>query len=113
MTEDMKGKILVPTDFSETTRNAIDHAVHLADIRGFKVVLLHVINRESKAQLKKEKRGLEEILKRLDALKEENGRGPCMPKIKSRQRVDSCVYGIGVDSNQNYIVPGQIITSSL
>jgi len=48
-----------------------------------------------------------------DALKEENGRGPCFPKTKNRKRVDNCVYGIGVDSNQNYIVPGQIVTSML
>ena len=48
-----------------------------------------------------------------DALKEENGRGPCFPKTKKRRRLDNCVYGIGVDSNQNYIVPGQIVTSML
>ncbi|MBU2647623.1 BMP family ABC transporter substrate-binding protein [bacterium] len=48
-----------------------------------------------------------------DALKEENGRGPCFPKVSKGERVDKCVYGIGVDSNQNYIVPGQIITSML
>ena len=48
-----------------------------------------------------------------DALKEQNGRGPCFPKTKNRQRIDKCVYGIGVDSNQNYIVPGQIVTSML
>jgi basic membrane protein A and related proteins len=48
-----------------------------------------------------------------DALKETNGRGPCLPRIKNNDRIDSCVYGIGVDSNQNYIVPGQIVTSML
>lgn len=48
-----------------------------------------------------------------DALKEQNGKGPCLPKTKKGDRVDKCVYGIGVDSNQNYIVPGQIVTSML
>ncbi len=48
-----------------------------------------------------------------DALKEQNGRGPCFPKTKNGERLDKCVYGIGVDSNQNYIVPGQIVTSML
>jgi len=48
-----------------------------------------------------------------DALKEENGRGPCFPKVRKGQRVDNCIYAIGVDSNQNYIVPGQILTSML
>lgn len=48
-----------------------------------------------------------------DALKETNGRGPCLPQFKGSDRTDNCVYGIGVDSNQNYIVPGQIVTSML
>ena len=48
-----------------------------------------------------------------DALKEANGRGPCLPKFSGSKRTDSCIYGIGVDSNQNYIVPGQIVTSML
>ncbi len=48
-----------------------------------------------------------------DALKEVNGRGPCNPKYVNNQRSDNCVYGIGVDSNQNYILPGQIATSML
>lgn len=48
-----------------------------------------------------------------DALVEANGRGPCYPTFANRQRTDDCVYGIGVDSNQNYIVPGQIVTSML
>lgn len=48
-----------------------------------------------------------------DALVETNGKGPCYPKYSDGERVDSCVYGIGVDSNQNYIVPGQVLTSML
>ncbi len=48
-----------------------------------------------------------------DTLKEVNGRGPCFPKVKKGKRIDNCIYAIGVDSNQNYIVPGQILTSML
>ncbi len=48
-----------------------------------------------------------------DALKETNGKGACLPKFENKERVDDCVYGIGVDSNQNYIIPGQIVTSML
>jgi len=49
-----------------------------------------------------------------DAIQEKNGKGvPCDPKYQGKQRVDECVYAIGVDSNQNYIVPGQILTSML
>lgn len=48
-----------------------------------------------------------------DAIKEVNGRGPCLPVVKNKKRMDNCVYAIGVDANQNYIIPGQILTSML
>lgn len=41
--------ILVPTDFSEACSNAADHAVKIADVFNFKVVLFHVINKETNA----------------------------------------------------------------
>jgi len=50
--------ILVPTDFTPVTRNAVDHAVKAAEILKFKVVLLHVINRETKARFGKKDTGL-------------------------------------------------------
>jgi len=40
-----------------------------------------------------------------DAVKEKNGEGVCLPEKKT------CIYAIGVDANQNYILPGQILTS--
>lgn len=48
-----------------------------------------------------------------DAVKDTNGEGPCYPVVKKGMRKDSCVYAIGVDSNQNYILPGQVLTSML
>ena len=39
--------ILVPTDFSDPCANAIDHAIKIAQIVKFKVVLFHVINKDS------------------------------------------------------------------
>ncbi|MBU3917936.1 BMP family ABC transporter substrate-binding protein [bacterium] len=48
-----------------------------------------------------------------DALMETNGRGPCNPVVANGIRTDKCIYGIGVDSNQNHKVPGQIATSML
>jgi nucleotide-binding universal stress UspA family protein len=45
--------ILVPTDFTEVGQNAIDHAVKAAEILKFKVVILHVINRETKSRFGK------------------------------------------------------------
>ena len=40
-----------------------------------------------------------------DAIKEQNGNKPCSYQSQK------CVYAIGVDSNQNYLAPGQILTS--
>ena len=48
-----------------------------------------------------------------DAIKTTNPKGPCMPQTANKKRTDSCVYAIGVDANQNYIVPGQVLTSML
>ncbi len=41
--------VLVPTDFSEACANAAEHAVKIAEIAKFSVVLLHVINKDSAA----------------------------------------------------------------
>ena len=45
--------VLSPTDFSEVCSNAISHGVKLALFLGYKVCILHIINKETKAELKK------------------------------------------------------------
>jgi len=45
--------VLIPTDFSEVCSNAISHGVKLALFLGYKVCILHIINKETKAELKK------------------------------------------------------------
>jgi nucleotide-binding universal stress UspA family protein len=47
--------VLVPTDFSLVGDNAIEHAVTVAGVLKFKVVVLHVINRETRSKLGDEK----------------------------------------------------------
>ncbi|MCD4695075.1 MAG: universal stress protein [Bacteroidales bacterium] len=47
--------ILVPTDFSDVCHNAIDYAVQIAQQINFKVMIYHVINKDSQAALKGEK----------------------------------------------------------
>lgn len=54
MIKKLNDLILVPTDFSETCQNAIDYAVNLAEIMGYSVQVLHVINRETKSKLGKD-----------------------------------------------------------
>ncbi len=39
--------ILIPTDFSEVCQNAIEHGSSIAAIMNYRVVLLHVINKET------------------------------------------------------------------
>lgn len=52
--EKMNNLILVPTDFSEVCANAANKAAEAAGFLKFKVVLLHVINKETKSYLKEE-----------------------------------------------------------
>lgn len=55
MAQELNDIILVPTDFSETCQNAINYGVELAEHLDYKLIILHVINRESISKLKKEK----------------------------------------------------------
>ena len=53
MAQQLNDIVLVPTDFSEICQNAINHGVELAEYLNYKLVIIHVINRETKSQLKK------------------------------------------------------------
>ncbi len=61
--------VLVPTDFSEACGNAISHGVKLAKFLGYKVFILHIINKETKAELKKKNVGIDYIGLRLKEYK--------------------------------------------
>ncbi|MCF8302178.1 MAG: universal stress protein [Bacteroidales bacterium] len=64
----MNDIVLVPTDFSEVCANAINQAVEAAKFLNFKVYLLHVINSDTRAYLKKndaEVAALDEKLKKI------------------------------------------------
>lgn len=67
----MNNVLLVPTDFSEVCENAIKMAANAAKFLNFKVCILHVIDKNTKAELKKEKKGLEAIDEKLNAIAEE------------------------------------------
>lgn len=56
--QDRNNIILVPTDFTLVGENAIAHAVKAGELLKFKVIILHVINRETKSSFGKEKAGL-------------------------------------------------------
>lgn len=59
--------VLVPTDFSEVAEYAIEHAAGICKQLSYKLTLLHVINKDTKSMLRKEKlneASLEEKLKK-------------------------------------------------
>jgi nucleotide-binding universal stress UspA family protein len=62
---------LVPTDFSEVCANAAHRAASLAKDYNYKIVLLHVIDKNTLADLKKEGKGMEWIDERLQEFAKE------------------------------------------
>lgn len=62
----MNNIILVPTDFSEVCDNAMSQAVEAAKYLNYKLVLLHIIDKNSKSQLKKDGHDASAINKKLE-----------------------------------------------
>jgi len=60
--------VLVPTDFTKVADFAIDHAAGIAKLLNGRVAILHVINKETKSHLKKEKLTEEAINEKLEAI---------------------------------------------
>lgn len=59
---------LVPTDFSEVCANAAHRAASLAKDFNYRIVLLHVIDKNTLSELKKENKGIESVNERLQEL---------------------------------------------
>ncbi len=64
----LKKIILVPTDFSEVCANAINQAAGAAKHMQYKLVLLHVIDKNTKSYLKAEGQGADYIDKKLEGI---------------------------------------------
>lgn len=64
-----KNIILVPTDFSEVCGNAVLYAANMAQFLNYKLVILHIIDKKTKASLKKKNAGTEYIEERLNHYK--------------------------------------------
>lgn len=67
----LQNLILVPTDFSETCHHATEYAAHLAKKLNFSVLLLHVITSQTRSRLKREKKGLETVVKELSDIRKD------------------------------------------
>ncbi len=64
----LKKIILVPTDFSEVCANAINQAAGAAKHLGYKLIILHVIDKNTKSFLKNEGHQAEYIDQQLDSI---------------------------------------------
>lgn len=64
--ENKKNVVLVPTDFTEVADYAIRHGAGICKQQNQKLILLHVINKDTKSYLKKEKLSGMVINERLD-----------------------------------------------
>jgi nucleotide-binding universal stress UspA family protein len=68
MVANLKNIILVPTDFSDACLNAANQAISTAKLLNYGVVLLHVINSQTKAFLKEENLPTEAIQHKITVL---------------------------------------------
>ena len=66
MAQQLNDIVLVPIDFSKICQNAINHGVELAEYLNYKLVIIHVINRETKSQLKKDSLDVSAITDKLN-----------------------------------------------
>jgi len=71
MEDKFKNIILVPTDFSETSINATNQAAEAAKFFKYEVKLLHVIDKNTKAYLKRENLDIDNLEIRLKAIADE------------------------------------------
>jgi len=71
MEDKLNNVILVPTDFSEACQNATNQAAEAAKFFNYDIVLLHVINKSTKAYLKEENLETESLDNRLEAMAKE------------------------------------------
>jgi len=60
-----KNIILVPIDFTDMVEYATGHAVGIAQSLHYEIILLHVINKETKSQVKKGTLSLDDVNQKL------------------------------------------------
>ncbi len=66
--------ILIPTDFSTVCENALNYGAQLAKAMDSKLALLHVINKESRSELRRSGKGIETIAEKLKSICEQINR---------------------------------------
>jgi nucleotide-binding universal stress UspA family protein len=108
MVANFKNIVLVPTDFSEVCTNAASQAIDTAKLLNFKVVLLHVVNSETKAYLKDENLPEESIVNRLTVLAEElhNQNGVVVEHLSREGSIFTTISDVANEIGANLIYLG-------
>jgi nucleotide-binding universal stress UspA family protein len=108
MEEKMNNIILVPTDFSEVCESAIKQAVEAARFLKFKVLLLHVIDKDTIAYLHKENLPLEAIDGKLKAIADDirNNQGVEAEYLAKEGNIFTTISEVAKDLNVSLVYLG-------
>jgi nucleotide-binding universal stress UspA family protein len=100
--------VMIPTDFSETCDNAIHHGVELAKSLNYTVCILHVINKQTKSFLKKEKLSVDFVEDRLKKYKDtyEQEQGIAVETIAREGSIFTVINEVATEIKANIMVLG-------
>jgi nucleotide-binding universal stress UspA family protein len=100
--------VLIPTDFSEACSNAIHHGVELAKSLNYTVCILHVINKQTKSFLKKEKLTIGYVEEQLKTLKEtyEEDQSVTVETIAREGSIFTIINDVATEIKANIMVLG-------
>jgi len=101
--------ILVPTDFSDPCANAADHAIKIAQIVKFKVVLFHVINKDTESLFAGEKdinAAVENKLKHLVSELKKQNQGVEIDYMFQEGSIFDLIHEVADDIGANMILLG-------
>ena len=99
--------LLIPTDFSEACNNAIHHGVGLAKSLNYSVCILHVINKQTKSFLKKEKLSVDYVEERLKKYKDTyEGQSVTIETIAREGSIFTVINEVATEIKANIMVLG-------
>jgi nucleotide-binding universal stress UspA family protein len=100
--------VLIPTDFSEACNNAIHHGVELAKSLNYTVCILHVINKQTKSFLKKEKLSVDYVEEQLKKYKDtyEEGQSVIVKTIAREGSIFTIINEVATEIKANIMVLG-------
>jgi nucleotide-binding universal stress UspA family protein len=99
--------VLIPTDFSESCNNAIHHGVELAKSLNYSVCILHVINKQTKSFLKKEKLSVDYVEERLKKYKDTyEGQSVTIETLAREGSIFTVINEVATEIKANIMVLG-------